>query len=153
VHAEPGLTYQGRPLPRPQDEVVDQGLAFDGRWPHIHFEVYPTQADVTDAGKTIATSQVALPKKVCDTVYAQPGYEQSVSNLNRVSLSSDNVFEHPLEQQSSTRHRTHSTTSFTTHSSITVVVAIGRRAHGHGRTGTRVHPGHQAHSSRVARPA
>jgi protocatechuate 3,4-dioxygenase beta subunit len=65
---------------------------YDGRWPHIHFEVYPTQADITDAGKTIATSQVALPKNVCDTVYAQPGYEQSVSNLNRVSLSSDNVF-------------------------------------------------------------
>jgi protocatechuate 3,4-dioxygenase beta subunit len=65
---------------------------YSGRWPHIHFEVYPDQASITDAGKTIATSQVALPKNACDTVYAQPGYEQSVSNLNQVSLSSDNVF-------------------------------------------------------------
>jgi protocatechuate 3,4-dioxygenase beta subunit len=65
---------------------------YDGRWPHIHFEVYPTQADITDAGKTIATSQVALPKNTCEAVYAQAGYEQSVSNLNKVSLSGDNVF-------------------------------------------------------------
>jgi protocatechuate 3,4-dioxygenase beta subunit len=65
---------------------------YDGRWPHIHFEVYPTQADITDASKAISTSQVALPKNACDAVYAQSGYEQSVSNLSNVSLSSDNVF-------------------------------------------------------------
>nr|CEL21645.1 Protocatechuate dioxygenase [Kibdelosporangium sp. MJ126-NF4] len=65
---------------------------YPGRWPHIHFEVYPDQAASTDATKAIATSQVALPQNVCETVYAQPGYEQSVSSLRRVSLSSDNVF-------------------------------------------------------------
>jgi len=65
---------------------------YAGRWPHIHFEVYPNQAAITDAGKTIATSQVALPKAVCDTVYGQSGYEQSASNLTRVSLERDNVF-------------------------------------------------------------
>jgi protocatechuate 3,4-dioxygenase beta subunit len=65
---------------------------YDGRWPHIHFEVYPDQASITDAGNAIATSQVALPQDVCETVYAQPGYEASVSNLAQVSLSSDNVF-------------------------------------------------------------
>ena len=43
---------------------------YTGRWPHIHFEVYPDQASITDATKAIATSQVALPKDVCDTVYA-----------------------------------------------------------------------------------
>ncbi|MBP2323218.1 protocatechuate 3,4-dioxygenase beta subunit [Kibdelosporangium banguiense] len=65
---------------------------YDGRWPHIHFEVYPDEASITDATKAIATSQVALPQNVCETVYAQTGYEQSVSNLKKVSLSSDNVF-------------------------------------------------------------
>ncbi|MCW6006264.1 intradiol ring-cleavage dioxygenase [Micromonospora sp. CPCC 205371] len=65
---------------------------YDGRWPHIHFEVYPDQASITDSGNVIATSQVALPKDVCEKVYATSGYEQSVSNLSRVSLSSDNVF-------------------------------------------------------------
>jgi protocatechuate 3,4-dioxygenase beta subunit len=65
---------------------------YDGRWPHIHFEVYPDQASITDASTAIATSQVALPESTCRQVYAQAGYEQSVANLSQVSLSSDNVF-------------------------------------------------------------
>jgi protocatechuate 3,4-dioxygenase beta subunit len=65
---------------------------YAGRWPHIHFEVYPDQASITDASKTIATSQVALPKDICEKVYGQDGYEQSVANLSRVSLTNDNVF-------------------------------------------------------------
>jgi len=65
---------------------------YDGRWPHIHFEVYPDQAGITDATQAIATSQVALPQNVCEAVYAQAGYEQSVPNLAKVSLSADNVF-------------------------------------------------------------
>jgi protocatechuate 3,4-dioxygenase beta subunit len=65
---------------------------YSGRWPHIHFEVYPDEASVTDAAKAIATSQVALPKNACDAVYAQSGYGASVSNLSQVSLESDNVF-------------------------------------------------------------
>jgi protocatechuate 3,4-dioxygenase beta subunit len=65
---------------------------YDGRWPHVHFEVYPDQGSITDAGNAIATSQVALPEDVCAAVYAQSGYETSVSNLSRVSLDGDNVF-------------------------------------------------------------
>jgi protocatechuate 3,4-dioxygenase beta subunit len=65
---------------------------YSGRWPHIHFEVYPDRGAVTDVSTVIATSQVALPQDVCEQVYAQPGYEASVSNLARVSLQSDNVF-------------------------------------------------------------
>jgi protocatechuate 3,4-dioxygenase beta subunit len=65
---------------------------YDGRWPHIHFEVYPDQGSTTDSTNAIATSQVALPQDVCEAVYATPGYEASVGNLSRVSLSGDNVF-------------------------------------------------------------
>ena len=65
---------------------------YSGRWPHIHFEVYPGRADITDATKAIATSQVALPEQPCAAVYATTGYEASVSALSRVSLDSDNVF-------------------------------------------------------------
>ncbi len=65
---------------------------YDGRWPHIHFEVYPDQASITDSSNAIATSQVALPQDACEAVYQQPGYEDSVANLQKVSLSSDNVF-------------------------------------------------------------
>jgi protocatechuate 3,4-dioxygenase beta subunit len=65
---------------------------YAGRWPHIHFEVYPDQAAIADAGQAIATSQVALPEDDCEKVYAQPGYEASVGNLAEVSLRNDNVF-------------------------------------------------------------
>ncbi|MEV7693838.1 intradiol ring-cleavage dioxygenase [Microbacterium sp. NPDC089189] len=65
---------------------------YSGRWPHIHFEVYPNADAITDAGNAISTSQVALPQSVCDTVYALDGYEGSSRNLAQVSLSSDNVF-------------------------------------------------------------
>jgi protocatechuate 3,4-dioxygenase beta subunit len=65
---------------------------YSGRWPHIHFEVYPDEASITDSTNAIATSQVALPQDVCTTVYAESGYEQSVNNLSQVTLSSDNVF-------------------------------------------------------------
>ncbi|WP_448613420.1 dioxygenase family protein [Modestobacter sp. URMC 112] len=65
---------------------------YPGRWPHVHFEVYPDQAGIADASTAIATSQVALPQAVCDTVYAEPGYETSVGNLARLSLDSDDVF-------------------------------------------------------------
>jgi protocatechuate 3,4-dioxygenase beta subunit len=63
-----------------------------GRWPHIHFEVYPDESSITDSAKTIATSQVALPQETCAQVYAEPGYESSVSTLARVSLDGDTVF-------------------------------------------------------------
>jgi len=65
---------------------------YSGRWPHIHFEVYPDRDSTTDSANAIATSQVALPKAVCDKVYATTGYEQSVANMSGMSLSSDNVF-------------------------------------------------------------
>ncbi|MFI5841444.1 3,4-dioxygenase subunit beta [Catenuloplanes sp. NPDC051500] len=65
---------------------------YTGRWPHIHFEVYPDQASITDSTTAIATSQVALPKDVSDEVYKQTGYEASVSNLAQISLANDNVF-------------------------------------------------------------
>jgi protocatechuate 3,4-dioxygenase beta subunit len=65
---------------------------YPGRWPHIHFEVYAAEADITDSAKAITTSQVALPKDTCDTVYATAGYEASVRTFARVTLATDNVF-------------------------------------------------------------
>jgi protocatechuate 3,4-dioxygenase beta subunit len=65
---------------------------YSGRWPHVHFEVYPDQSAITDAANAIATSQVALPEDVCDTVFAEAGYESSVANLGQVALDTDNVF-------------------------------------------------------------
>lgn len=65
---------------------------YSGRWPHIHFEVYRSLAAATAVSNKIATSQIALPKAACDTVYATSGYSASVTNLARISLASDMVF-------------------------------------------------------------
>jgi len=65
---------------------------YSGRWPHIHFEVYPTLASSTSVSNKIATSQIALPKASNDLVYASSGYTGSAANASRISLASDNVF-------------------------------------------------------------
>ncbi len=65
---------------------------YEGRWPHIHFEVYEDAANATSSGPIVKTSQIALPKETCDVVYATSGYEQSVAALARTSLASDMVF-------------------------------------------------------------
>jgi protocatechuate 3,4-dioxygenase beta subunit len=72
---------------------------YSGRWPHVHFEVYPSVSDATNATNKLVTSQLALPEDVCDTVYATSGYEQSSSNMQRVSLSSDMVFSDGVSSQ------------------------------------------------------
>jgi protocatechuate 3,4-dioxygenase beta subunit len=66
--------------------------AYSGRWPHIHFEVYPSLDDATSASNKLRTSQLALPKDVCEQVYEAGGYEQSITNLDRTSLDTDMVF-------------------------------------------------------------
>ncbi|MET3963329.1 protocatechuate 3,4-dioxygenase beta subunit [Marmoricola sp. OAE513] len=66
--------------------------AYDGRWPHIHFEVYGSVDDATNASNKLRTSQLAFPKDTCEAVYATSGYEASVNNLARTSLNTDMVF-------------------------------------------------------------
>jgi protocatechuate 3,4-dioxygenase beta subunit len=65
---------------------------YTGRWPHLHFEVYPTVDDITDSTNAISTSQVAMPEKESTTVYELAGYEGSTANMSQVSLANDNVF-------------------------------------------------------------
>lgn len=72
---------------------------YAGRWPHIHFQVYPNVDEALAAGTETATSQIALPEDASSQVYATSGYEQSVANLSQVSLESDNVFSDGWEQE------------------------------------------------------
>lgn len=65
---------------------------YDGRWPHIHFEVFPSLATATSAKNRIATSQIALPQDACEKVYATSNYPTSARNLANVSLQRDMVF-------------------------------------------------------------
>jgi protocatechuate 3,4-dioxygenase beta subunit len=66
--------------------------AYAGRWPHIHFEVYPSLAAATSASDRLRTSQLALPEAESKLVYATDGYGESTSNLSQTSLDSDNIF-------------------------------------------------------------
>jgi len=65
---------------------------YSGRWPHIHFEVYPSLATATRVSNVSKISQIAMPQAECSAVYATTGYSASVSNLSQVSLATDNVF-------------------------------------------------------------
>jgi protocatechuate 3,4-dioxygenase beta subunit len=66
---------------------------YSGRWPHIHFEVYENEAAAAKGSTKLRTSQLALPKDLCDSVYGTAdGYDQSVTNLSQVSLDTDGVF-------------------------------------------------------------
>jgi hypothetical protein len=47
----------------------------DGRWPHLHFEVYPSLAEAP--ATRLHTAEITLPADACSAVYASPGYESS----------------------------------------------------------------------------
>jgi len=70
-----------------------------GRWPHTHFEVYPSLDQTTGAENVIHTSQMAFPEDVCARVYETSGYETSARNLPQISLASDNIFSDGYELQ------------------------------------------------------
>jgi protocatechuate 3,4-dioxygenase beta subunit len=67
---------------------------YAGRWPHIHFEVYPDLASATDVANVIATSQLAFPTDVVDDVFSLESYPGSATNLAGVgtAISDDHLF-------------------------------------------------------------
>ncbi|MCV2370587.1 dioxygenase family protein [Roseateles oligotrophus] len=66
---------------------------YDGRMPHMHFEVYRSASTAQSYATKLRTSQIAFPTDVCSNVYNNaPGYSASVSNLARISFATDNVF-------------------------------------------------------------
>lgn len=66
--------------------------AYNGRWPHIHFEVFESMNNATAAGQVLAVSQIALTDAACREVYASSGYDSSARNFPNTTLKSDNVF-------------------------------------------------------------
>ena len=65
---------------------------YDGRMPHVHFEVYPSLVKATGAANRVKTSQFAFPLATCNAAYTATGYASSVRNLARISFNTDNVF-------------------------------------------------------------
>jgi protocatechuate 3,4-dioxygenase beta subunit len=66
---------------------------YAGRYPHIHFEIYPNVASATSYVNRILTSQIALPAAACATVYSTAaGYTRSATNYSMTSLATDGIF-------------------------------------------------------------
>ncbi len=73
-----------------------------GRWPHVHFEIYPSLERATGSSNAVHTSQLALPEADCNAVYATDGYGSSAQNLAQITLATDNVFSDSYELQMAT---------------------------------------------------
>jgi protocatechuate 3,4-dioxygenase beta subunit len=65
---------------------------YQGRWPHVHFEIYDSVEAATGGGSVIKTSQLAFPQDISEEVYADARYPGSADNLSRLTLESDMVF-------------------------------------------------------------
>ncbi|MBX3314572.1 MAG: 3,4-dioxygenase subunit beta [Actinobacteria bacterium] len=76
--------------------------AYMGRYPHMHFEVYPSVDDATSASNKLVTSQLAMPSDSCEEVYATTGYEQSATNFPRTPIDQDGIFRDGYSSQMTT---------------------------------------------------
>lgn len=65
---------------------------YSGRYPHIHFEVYPSVERATTYANRVLCSQFALPSAACSAVYATSDYASSRTNFAGTSLSTDGIF-------------------------------------------------------------
>lgn len=65
---------------------------YDGRYPHLHFEVFRSLATATAYANRLLVSQFAMPADACSAVYATSGYPSSASRFARTSIASDGIF-------------------------------------------------------------
>lgn len=73
---------------------------YPGRMPHFHLEVYRSLDAAGLPAQRLKTSQLALPREVCESVYANAaGYGTSVGALRDISFAKDGVFSDGVAQQ------------------------------------------------------
>lgn len=73
---------------------------YDGRWPHIHFEIFETVAAAVSGEASLLTAQIALPEAECAAVYAADSrYANGTRNLGRITIPTDNVFRDNTEAE------------------------------------------------------
>lgn len=73
---------------------------YPGRWPHIHFEVFPSAESAVSGKRALLTSQFALPEAECRAVYdSHPLYAASRETINGVSLRRDGIFRNASEAE------------------------------------------------------
>ncbi|MES2339707.1 MAG: intradiol ring-cleavage dioxygenase [Pseudomonadota bacterium] len=67
---------------------------YDGRYPHIHLEVFSSAAAATSGRFALLVGQLAMPAAACTAVYsgASGTYTNGTTNFARISIANDNVF-------------------------------------------------------------
>ena len=66
---------------------------YDGRWPHIHFEVFESVEAAVSGEASLLTAQIAMPEQESAALYAADSrYSNGTQNLGRITIASDNVF-------------------------------------------------------------
>lgn len=65
---------------------------YPGRYPHMHFEVFPNRAAAANGRQAVLVSQLMMPAEISARVYAAAtGYERSRANLRGVGTGNDFV--------------------------------------------------------------
>lgn len=73
---------------------------YRGRFPHMHFEVYPSLDKATDYNNRILTSQLAMPEALCAATYkAHAAYGDSIANFTDSPLGRDGIFANNTPRQ------------------------------------------------------
>jgi protocatechuate 3,4-dioxygenase beta subunit len=73
---------------------------YRGRFPHMHFEVYPSLDKADDYKNRILTSQLAMPDALCGATYkANPVYGESIANFADSPLGRDGIFANNTPRQ------------------------------------------------------
>ena len=73
---------------------------YDGRVPHMHFEVFRNSAQATSFANRIRTSQLAFPTDIAGSIYnGAEGYSASRANFAAISFATDMVFRDGVTQQ------------------------------------------------------
>lgn len=73
---------------------------YPGRFPHMHFEVYPNLEAATTYKTRILTSQIAMPEAACLAVYnGAVAYRESIAHFARSPLAADGIFANNTKKQ------------------------------------------------------
>jgi protocatechuate 3,4-dioxygenase beta subunit len=76
---------------------------YDGRMPHMHFEIFPSVAQAISSSYVIKTSQLTFPLATLNQIYNNvSSYSSSKTNLARITYATDNVFSDGYSNQVAT---------------------------------------------------
>ena len=74
---------------------------YNGRWPHMHFEVFASPEDIATGRDSLLISQTSFNQSDCETVYNARSdiYTNGIRNLGRQSLARDMIFRDSSDAQ------------------------------------------------------